>query len=146
MASLNKVLLMGNLTRDPELRHTPSGLAVADFGLAVNRQRKGQDGNRIDETTFVDLTAFGRQAEVMCQYLKKGRPVFVEGHLKLDQWTSQDGQKRSKLSVIIENFQFLDSQGPGGGGPGGGGGREMGAPAEADYGGPPGPSDDDIPF
>lgn len=145
MASLNKVLLMGNLTRDPELRHTPSGLAVADFGLAVNRQRKGADGNRVDETTFVDVTSFGRQAEVMSQYLKKGRPVFIEGHLRLEQWTTQDGQKRSKLSVIVENFQFLDSKGGGGGGPAGG--RDSSAPAEADYGAPAGNvGDDDIPF
>jgi single-strand DNA-binding protein len=147
MANLNKVMLIGNLTRDPELRHTPSGMAVADFGLAVNRQRKGADGNRIDEVTFVDVTAFGKQAEVIQQYTRKGRPLFVEGHLKLDQWTSQDGQKRSKLSVVIENFQFLDSKGSGGGGgpSGGAGGGSRGSEpvsSGSDY----GPSDEDIPF
>lgn len=147
MANLNKVMLIGNLTRDPELRHTPSGMAVADFGLAVNRQRKGADGNRIDEVTFVDVTAFGKQAEVIQQYTRKGRPLFVEGHLKLDQWTSQDGQKRSKLSVVIENFQFLDSKGSGGGGgpsAGAGGGSRGSEPVSSgsDY----GPSDEDIPF
>ncbi len=147
MANLNKVMLIGNLTRDPELRHTPSGMAIADFGLAVNRQRKGADGNRIDEVTFVDVTAFGKQAEVIQQYTRKGRPLFVEGHLKLDQWTSQDGQKRSKLSVVVENFQFLDSKGGGGGGgpsagPSGGGRGAEPVSSGSDY----GPSDDDIPF
>lgn len=147
MANLNKVMLIGNLTRDPELRHTPSGMAVADFGLAVNRQRKGADGNRIEEVTFVDVTAFGKQAEVIQQYTRKGRPLFVEGHLKLDQWTAQDGQKRSKLSVVVENFQFLDSKGSGGSGGGPSAGASGGRGAEpvgsgSDF----GPSDDDIPF
>lgn len=147
MPNLNKVMLMGNLTRDPELRHTPSGMAIADFGMAINRQRKGADGNRIDETTFVDITAFGRQAEVIQQYLRKGRPVYIEGHLRLEQWTTQDGQKRSKLSVVVENFQFLDTKGGGGGGapPSGGPSRSGSASqGDSDYGGDI--SDDDIPF
>jgi single-strand DNA-binding protein len=148
MANLNKVMLIGNLTRDPELRHTPSGMAIAEFGLAVNRQRKGADGNRIEEVTFVDVTAFGKTAEVIHQYTRKGRPLFVEGHLKYDQWTSQDGQKRSKLSVVADAFQFLDSKGGGGGGgsPGGGGGgrgaEPVGSGTDQDF----VPSDDDIPF
>lgn len=147
MPNLNKVMLMGNLTRDPELRHTPSGMAIADFGMAINRQRKGADGNRIDETTFVDITAFGRQAEVIQQYLRKGRPVYIEGHLRLEQWTTQDGQKRSKLSVVVENFQFLDTKGAGGGGaPTSGGPSRSGSAnqGDSDYGGDI--SDDDIPF
>ena len=147
MPNLNKVMLMGNLTRDPELRHTPSGMAIADFGMAINRQRKGADGNRIDETTFVDVTAFGRQAEVIQQYLRKGRPVYIEGHLRLEQWTTQDGQKRSKLSVVVENFQFLDTKGGAGGGAPGGPPRAGSAgPADSDYGGGDSISDDDIPF
>lgn len=121
MANLNKVLLIGRLTRDPEVRHTPSGLAVADLGIAVNRFRKGQDGARQEETCFVDVTAWGRTAELAQQYLKKGRQVFVEGFLRLEQWTAQDGQKRSKLSVTADNLQFLDSRESGGGGTGGGG-------------------------
>jgi single-strand DNA-binding protein len=147
MPNLNKVMLMGNLTRDPELRHTPSGMAIADFGMAINRQRKGADGNRIDETTFVDITAFGRQAEVIQQYLRKGRPVYIEGHLRLEQWTTQDGQKRSKLSVVVENFQFLDTKGAGGGAaPTSGGPSRSGSAnqGDSDYGGDI--SDDDIPF
>jgi single-strand DNA-binding protein len=145
MANLNKVMMIGNLTRDPELRHTPGGMAIADFAMAINRQRKGADGNRVDEVCFVDITAFGKQAEVINQYVRKGRPLFVEGHLRLEQWTSQDGQKRSKLSVVVEGFQFLDSRagGAGGGGPTPATSRDAG-PSEPDYGGPGG--DDDIPF
>lgn len=159
-ANFNKVMLMGNLTRDPELRHLPSGMAVANIGLAVNRRFKGQDGESREETTFIDCDAWGRTAEVMCQYLQKGKPVFVEGRLRLDEWQDKStGDKRSKLKVVIENFQFLDSRegasGPGGGGGGGGSPgarRGAGAPASrgADAGGggsnyePMG--EDDIPF
>ena len=120
MANLNKVLLMGNLTRDPELRYLQSGSAVCDFGLAVNRRWKSPAGEQKEEVTFVDVTYFGRTAEVISEYMKKGRPLFVEGRLRLETWTSKDGQKRSKLSVVGENMQFLDSrggQGSGGGSP-----------------------------
>jgi len=110
MPSLNKVLLMGNLTRDPELRYTPKGLAVAKLSLAINRTWKSESGELREEVTFVDAGAFGRQAETLASHVKKGRPLFIEGRLKLDQWDDkQTGQKRSKLNVIIESFQFLDS-------------------------------------
>jgi single-strand DNA-binding protein len=123
MASLNRVFLMGNLTRDVELRHTNSQQAVATIGLAVNRRWRTPDGEDREETTFVDCEAWGRTAETMSKYLAKGRPVFIEGRLKLDQW-EKEGQKFSKLKVVIENFQFIDSRqgGEGGGGGGGGGG------------------------
>jgi len=108
--SFNKVMLMGNLTRDLELRHTGSNTAVGNFGLAVNRRFKTQSGEQREEVTFVDCEAWGRTAEVMSQYLSKGRSVFIEGRLKLDQWEDKNGGgKRSKLSVVVENFQFVDS-------------------------------------
>ncbi len=128
MASVNKVLLIGNLTRDPELRYTPKGSAVADLGLAVNRRYTLDNGERVEETTFVDITLWGRQAEIAGQYLSKGRSVFIEGRLQLDTWDDkQTGQKRSKLKVIGENVQFLGGRGEGGGGDddGGGGGRPV---------------------
>jgi single-strand DNA-binding protein len=110
MASFNKVILVGNLTRDPELRYTPKGLAIAKLGLAVNRTWKSETGESKEEVTFVDIDAFGKQAETIGQYLKKGRPILVEGRLRLDQWDDkQTGQKRSRLGVVMENFQFLDS-------------------------------------
>ena len=118
MANYNKVMLMGNLTRDPELRYLQSGTAVCDFGLAVNRNYTKASGEKTEETLFVDITAFGRQAEVVGEFLQKGRPIFVEGRLKLDRWTGQDGQKRSKHGVVLERFQFIDSRGGGGGGAG----------------------------
>ncbi|MBM4032295.1 MAG: single-stranded DNA-binding protein [Planctomycetes bacterium] len=107
MPNFNKVILMGNLTRDPELRYTPSGQAVADFRLAINRRSKTQEGERRDSVTFVDVTAWGKQAEVINEYMAKGRALFVEGHLQLDEWTSQDGQRRSKLRVVLDTFQFV---------------------------------------
>ncbi|HUW20993.1 MAG TPA: single-stranded DNA-binding protein [Sedimentisphaerales bacterium] len=113
MAGFNKVLLMGNLTRDPQLSYTPNQTAVVDFGIAVNRKWTGQDGNQREETCFVDCRAFGRQAENINKYLSKGRPVFVEGRLSFDSWTAQDGTKRSKHRVTVETFQFLPG-GPGG--------------------------------
>ncbi len=109
MASFNKVILMGNLTRDPELKDTQGNVAVCSFGLAVNRKWRDQSGQPREETTFVDLTAFGRQAETINQYMAKGRPLLIEGRLKFDQWTGQDGARRSKLSVIVERAQFLGS-------------------------------------
>ena len=122
MASFNQVILLGNLTRDVELRHTPSNQAVANIGLAMNRQFQTKDGERREETTFVDCEAWGRQAEVMAQYLSKGRPVFIQGRLKLDTWQDQQGQNRSKLKVVVENFQFVGGRDGGGNAPGGGGG------------------------
>jgi single-strand DNA-binding protein len=105
------VLLIGNLTRDPEVRFTPKGTAVAEIGLAVNRVYSGEDGERKEETTFVDVTLWARQAEVAGQYLKKGRPVFIEGRLQLDSWEDkQTGQKRSRLRVVGENLQLLGSR------------------------------------
>jgi single-strand DNA-binding protein len=107
MASFNKVLLMGNLTRDPQLSYTPSQTAVVDFGLATNRRWRAQDGTQREETCFVDCRAFGRLAENINKYMTKGRPIFVEGRLTFDSWTAQDGTKRSKHRVTVENFQFL---------------------------------------
>ena len=107
MANLNKVFLMGNLTRDPQLTYLPSQTAVVDFGLAVNRRWTGKDGSNKEETCFVDCRAFGRQAENINKYLSKGRQLFVEGRLDFDQWTAQDGTKRSKHRVTVERFQFI---------------------------------------
>lgn len=112
MASFNRVILMGNLTRDPELRYIPSGTAVTDIGLAVNDRRKGPNGDWIDEVTFVDVTLWGRSAEIASEYLTKGSPALIEGRLKLDSWES-DGQKRSKLKVIGEKLQLLGGKGDG---------------------------------
>jgi single-strand DNA-binding protein len=112
MANLNRVLLIGNLTRDPEVRYTPKGTAVTDIGIAVNRVYSGDDGEKKEETTFVDVTLWGRQAEVAQEYLKKGRSVFIEGRLQLDTWDDkQTGQKRSRLRVVAENMQMLGSRG-----------------------------------
>ena len=150
MANFNKVLLVGNLTRDPELKHTPSNQAVAQIGLAVNRQFNTKDGEKREETTFVDCEAWGRTAEVMCQYLAKGRPVLVEGRLKLDQWQDKDGNNRSKLKVVVENFQFLGGRGEGGSGGGGGGGQSYAGSGSngggGGSGGGGGDGDDSIPF
>ena len=122
MASLNKVFLIGNLTRDPELRTTPKGTAICQFGLAVNRQFKDESGATRDETTFVDIEAWGKQGELVSKYLSKGSPAMVEGRLKLDQWEDKtSGQKRSKLKIVLDNVQFLSTRGGGGGGAGGGG-------------------------
>ena len=109
MANFNKVLLMGNLTRDPDVRTTPSGMKIAKLGLAVNRRFRTRDDEAREETTFVDIDAFGNQAEIIERYCQKGSPLFVEGRLRLDQWESNTGEKRSKLSVVLENFQFLGS-------------------------------------
>jgi single-strand DNA-binding protein len=133
MANLNKVLLMGNLTKDPVLRYLPSQTAVCDFGIAVNRTWTGQDGIKKEEVTFVDLEAFGKTAELLAKYKKKGDPLFIEGRLKLDQW-EKDGIKHSRMKVIVENFQFLNRGQPGG----------YGAPAAAaepgEYAGEPAPA------
>ena len=135
--NLNKVFLMGNLTRDIELKHTPSNnTAVANIGIAVNRKYRVGDENR-EETTFVDCEAWGRTAEVMQQYLRKGRPVLIEGRLKFDQWQDRDGNNRSKLKVVVENFQFVDTRG----GNGDQGGSSAPAPTAQQS-----VPDDEIPF
>src|SRR3954469_14673093 len=121
MPNLNKVMLIGNLTRDPEVKYTPKGTAIAELGLAINRNYTTDSGEKREETTFVDVEMWGRLAEIAGEYLKKGRPVFIEGRLKLDTWDDkQTGQKRSKLRVIGETMQLLGSR-PSGGGEGGGG-------------------------
>ena len=107
MASFNRVILMGNLTRDPELRVTPQGTSVCKINVAVNKQIRMSDGGVKDETSFIDVDAFGRQADVIAKYFIKGRPILVEGRLKLDRWETQAGEKRSKLGVILESFQFV---------------------------------------
>jgi len=122
MANFNKVMLMGNLTRDIELRSTGGNQSVANIGLAVNRRFRTADGQDREEVTFVDCEAWGKTAETMAKYLVKGRPVFIEGRLKLDQWEDKEGKKQSKLRVVVEGFQFIDSKGGGGGGGGGGDG------------------------
>lgn len=154
MANFNKVILAGNLTRDPELRYTPKGTAIAKFGLAINRNWTGEDGQKREEVTFVDVDCFGKQAEVISQYLRKGRPVLVEGRLKLDQWDDkQTGQKRSRLGVVLESFSFLD----GGNREAGGAPAASSAPAArparpaasappADSGADEPPQGDDVPF
>jgi len=137
--SLNRVFLIGRLTADPELRYTQTGLAVSDLRLAVNRTIQAPDGSRKEETTFVDVTVWRRTAETCAEYLKKGSPVFVEGHLSMDQWESPEGQKRSKLRVTAANVQFLES----GRGRGGSEGAQIPPPAPE---GPEGGADADVPF
>ncbi len=157
MASYNKVLLMGNLTRDPELRFTASNQPVAQIGLAVNRHYTSSTGEKKEEVTFVDCEAWGRTAELINQYFAKGRPIFIEGRLRLDQWEDQQGQKRSRHKVVIESFQFVDSRGGGGdGGERGGeraesrGGAGQRPPRSASGGDASGPhqpiEEEDIPF
>src|SRR5262245_12468162 len=160
MASFNRVILLGNLTRDVEVRYLQSGTAVADVGLAVNDRRKGQNGEWIEETTFVDVTLWGRTAEVAGEYLGKGSPILIEGRLKYDTW-EKDGEKRSKLSVVCERMAMVRATGGGGGGsrgpnqnfgvggeygdapsgPPARGGQRSGAPSA-----PPLPTQDEIPF
>ena len=153
MASFNKVILAGNLTRDPELRYTPKGTAVAKIGLAVSRTWTGEDGQKKEEVSFIDIEAWGRQGEVIAQYMKKGRPLLVEGRLKLDSWEDKNTkQKVSKLKVVLESFSFIDSNRGEAGGAGGsapapsaprpGVAAPSGPPIEGD--GPP--ESDDVPF
>ena len=132
MANVNKVMLLGNITRDLEVRYTPKGTAVCDLGMAVNRIRTGDNGERIEEVTYVDVTLWGRQAELAGQYLSKGRSVFIEGRLQLDQWDDkQTGQKRSRLRVVGENMQFIGGQGGSGSNQSGSGApRQQPAPPE----------------
>ena len=107
MANLNKVFLMGNLTRDPDLRYTPSGTAIASFGIAINRNWTGGDGEKKEEVCFVDINMFGRRAEVINEHFSKGKPIFIEGRLQFQQWEAKDGQKRNALRVTAEDFQFV---------------------------------------
>lgn len=170
MASYNKVILLGNLTRDPQVKYTPSGAAVAEIGLAVNRYWfDKQTNSRREETTFVDVTLWGRDAEVAGEYLAKGRSILIEGRLQLDTWDDKTtGQKRSKLRVVGERMQMLGSRGDGGGGGGGSGRSSGGSHQESGSDGPPvehydsessghsagnsgghsasAPPDDDVPF
>ena len=130
MANLNRVMLIGRLTRDPETRHIQSGMSVTNFGLAINRSYRKKDSEEmVEETTFVDVEAWGKAGETFAKYMKKGRQAYIEGRLKFDSW-EKDGQKRSKLLVVMDEFQFLDSgQGGGqGGGEGGGGGEGASRP------------------
>jgi single-strand DNA-binding protein len=130
MANLNKVMLIGNLTRDPELRVTPKGTAICQFSLAVNRKFKDESGGEREEVTYVDIEAWSKQGETIAKYCTKGRPLFVEGRLRLDQWEDKTTkEKRSRMKVVLENFQFLGSGRGDGAAPGGGeGGEGGGAP------------------
>ncbi len=112
MATLNRVILMGNLTRDPELRHTNAGMAVSDLGLAVNDNYRSKSGELVERTCFADIVVWGRQAETCCDYLHKGRPVLVEGRLQLDQWQGENGEKRSRLRVCADRVVFLNGRKP----------------------------------
>jgi single-strand DNA-binding protein len=152
MASFNKVILMGNLTRDPELRYTPKGTAIARLGMAVNRTWRTDTGEQREEVTFVDVDAFGKQAETIAQYLKKGNPLLVEGRLRLHTWDDkQTGQKQSKLRVDLENFRFVGSaQSRDGAAPEAPRARPAPAAAPADAApetpAEDAPSEDDVPF
>jgi single-strand DNA-binding protein len=151
MANFNKVILIGNLTRDPELRYTPKGTAIAKIGLAINRNWRTETGESKEEVTFVDIDAFGKQAETLGQYMKKGRPIMVEGRLRLDTWEDkQTNQKRSRLGVIMESFQFLDFNKPPEGAPQGPSRNRPAQAAGAEADTPPSdavqPEEDDVPF
>ena len=117
MASLNKVLLIGNLTRDPDVRMMTNGRPVCNFGLALNRSFKDAEGNRKEETTFVDVESFGPRAEAIGRFFTKGRAIFIEGRLKLDQWESKEGEKRSALRIVLDSFEFVDTKQEGGSSP-----------------------------
>lgn len=158
MSNFNKVILMGRLTRDPEVRVSPNNNTICKMGLAVSRNYTTSDGEKREETTFVDVDAFGRPAEVLGKYMSKGRPILLEGRLKLDQWENQQGEKRSKLGVVLENFQFVGGRDDASGG-GGGGGYESSSPPKRSGGAAPAPDnagnasgggddtlDEDVPF
>lgn len=150
MASYNRIVLMGNLTRDPQLSYTPANTAVCKFGLAMNHKFRDREGNSREEVCFVDCTVFARRAETFNQYMSKGKSVLIEGRLRLDQWTNPEGEKRSKHEVIVDNFTFVGARGDSGGAPdpqGGAGQAPAAAPAAgAGYQEPPPPTDDGIPF
>lgn len=140
MANYNKILMIGNLTRDPQLSYLPSQTAVVDFGIASNRRWTGKDGSAKESTCFIDCRAYGPQAETINKYLSKGRNIFIEGRLDLDSWTAQDGTKRSKHRITVESFQFLGAPGAGSKGQK----ESIGNSSEPDE--PPASADDDIPF
>src|SRR5438105_1495560 len=145
MASFNKVILLGNLTRDPELRYTPQGAAVCEFALALNSvYTNKQTGQKVEEVSFIDLVAWGKTGETIAEYMKKGRQIMVEGRLKQDRWEAQDGKKMSKVRVTVESFTFVGAR------PGGEGGAPApkggGAPAAGPEEGPPPGQEEDIPF
>ncbi|MCC5839798.1 MAG: single-stranded DNA-binding protein [Opitutales bacterium] len=158
MASFNKVILAGNLTRDPEKRVTPSGLTIVKLGLAVNRRFQTQSGEQKEEVTFVDIDAFGKPADIIAQYCQKGKGLLIEGRLRLDSWQDKTtGENRSKLGVVLENFQFLDSAGSGGGSGGSGGENRYESSSPPSRSAPPSaapkrsaesnfPDDEDVPF
>ena len=148
MASFNKVILLGNLTRDPELRYTPQGAAVCEFALALNYvYTNKQTGQKVEEVSFIDLVAWGKTGETIAEYMKKGRQILVEGRLKQDRWEAQDGKKMSKVRVTVESFQFVGSRPGGEGGAPGGGAKGGAAPAGgAPEEGPPPGAEEDIPF
>jgi len=158
MPSLNKVLLMGNLTRDPELRVTPKGTSICQFSLAINRQFKMESGESREEVIYVDVEAWGKQGETIAKYVTKGRPLYVEGRLRLDQWEDKNTkEKRSRMKVVLEQFQFLGDSRGGGGAPGGGGEPGMDQTASPERHSPPPRSasnrpastenlDEDVPF
>jgi single-strand DNA-binding protein len=148
-ANINRVVLVGNLTRDPELRHTPSGTAVCSLRLAVNSRRKDQSGQWVDKPNYFDITVWGQQGESCAQYLSKGRPVAIDGRLEWREWDAQDGSKRQAVEVVADSVQFLGGRDGGEGGSFGGGGNQFipqqagNAPAD-DF--ASSPADDDIPF
>ena len=146
MASFNKVILAGNLTHDPELRYTPKGTAVVKIGLAVNRTWKSESGETKEEVAFIDVEAWGRQAEVIAQYMRKGRPLLIEGRLKLDTWEDKTThQKQSKLKVVLESFSFIDSNRPEGAPPAAGEAPRRPAPPTPPASKPPEPGEGDAP-
>ena len=152
MSSFNKVIIMGNLTRDPELSYLPSQTAVVEFSVASTHRFRGSDGQDREDTCYIDCRLYGKRAEVIQKYFSKGKPILVEGRLTLDRWDAPDGSKRSKHRIFVENFSFVGSGGQGGGNGGGYGGGRGGSSMDqfADAGGipeaPQPPADDDIPF
>jgi single-strand DNA-binding protein len=146
MASFNKVILLGNLTRDPELRYTPQGAAVCEFALALNSvYTNKQTGQKVEEVSYIDLVAWGKTGETIAEYMKKGRQIMVEGRLKQDRWEAQDGKKMSKVRVTVESFTFVGARPGGEGGGAAPAGKGGGAPAGPEEGPPPG-QEEDIPF
>jgi single-strand DNA-binding protein len=146
-ANINRVVLVGNLTRDPELRHTPGGTPVCSLRIAVNSRRKDESGQWVDKPNYFSISVFGNQAESCTQYLSKGRPVAIDGRLEWREWQAQDGAKRESVEVVADSVQFLGSRGDGGGGDGGGANQFVpagaGSESSADF---PAAADDDIPF
>lgn len=146
MASYNRIVLVGNLTRDPQLSYTPANTAVCKFGIATNRKWRDREGADREDVCFVDCVLFGRSAETFNQYMAKGRPVLIEGRLTLNQWTTPEGEKRSRHEVFVENFQFLGGGRPGEGARAGAGAEARSAGGTAEYDHDSVPPDDDVPF